>query len=77
MLKVDGYDCCIVGVASRIGQDDILVYSKSSMIAKLMVDLEIDFDGAMEFFDHNIGCAYMGEGTPCFIEPYDEEVYHA
>ena len=76
MLKIDGFDCCIIGVASTMGQEDVLAYSVTSILTKLMVDLDCPFDEAVEYFEFNIAGAYMGEGTPCFIEPYDPDAYH-
>ena len=77
MLKIDGFDYCILGISRRIGSDDILIYDPTEIVVKLMRENGMDCGEAWEYFEFNIAGAYMGEGTPCFIEPYDEEVYHA
>jgi hypothetical protein len=33
----------------------------------------MDYDEAVEFFDFNIAAAYVGPGTPIFMEPVREE----
>lgn len=81
MLKVEGFDDCILGVVERIGQDAIICYDKVKVIRQLMEE-GMDTEEALEFFEYNMLGAYMGEGTPCFIttkndyeelagEPYD------
>lgn len=76
MMKVDGFDDCIIGVVSRCGSEDILAYDSASIVSKLMFEQGMDSTEAWEYFEFNIEGAYMGEGTPCFMSPYDPEVYH-
>lgn len=69
MLKMDGYDDCIIGVFDRCGQEPLLCYDPEKVIAKLM-DQGMDRDEAVEFFHFNQAGAWMGEGTPGFL--YEE-----
>jgi len=73
LIKIDGFDAAIVGVASRIGSADFLVYSREKCIEILMSDDEMNYDEAAEFFDFNVAGAYVGEATPAFMEEYEEE----
>ena len=73
LIKIDGFDDAIVGVASRIGSEAFLVYSREKCIEILMADDDMNYDEADEFFDYNVAGAYVGEHTPAFIEPYEEE----
>ena len=73
LIKIDGFDAAIIGVASRIGSEDFLVYSREKCIEILMSDDEMDYDEAAEFFDFNVAGAYVGEATPAFLEEYEEE----
>jgi hypothetical protein len=73
LIKIDGFDAAIIGVASRIGSEDFLVYSREKCIEILMSDDEMDYDEAAEFLDFNVAGAYVGEATPAFMEEYEEE----
>tara|TARA_R110000868_G_scaffold244257_3_gene500404 strand:- start:2160 stop:2411 length:252 start_codon:yes stop_codon:yes gene_type:complete len=66
ILKIDGFDDCALGVATRAGSWPTLVYSRTKMIHQLTNAMPID--DAEEFFDFNIGQAYMGEMTPLILE---------
>lgn len=75
MLKIDGFDDCILGISRRIGSDDILIYDPVAIVGKLMRETGMDCGEAWEYFEFNIAGAYMGEGTPCFLEDFDLETY--
>jgi hypothetical protein len=74
LIKIDGFDAAIVGVASRIGSEDFLVYSREKCIEILMADDDMNYDEADEFLDFNVAGAYVGESTPAFMEEYEEDV---
>tara|TARA_R110000868_G_scaffold58449_1_gene180656 strand:- start:62 stop:301 length:240 start_codon:yes stop_codon:yes gene_type:complete len=59
ILKCDGFDEAIIGVADDSMR---LIYSIKKCIEILMVDM--NEEEAMEFFNFNIRCAYVGEKTP-------------
>jgi len=63
----DTYDGCILGVVSRFGQDDVICYDLQAVLRVLQMD-GMDGEGAREFFDFNILGAYVGSGTPCFLD---------
>jgi len=73
LIKIDGFDAAIVGVASRIGSADFLVYSREKCIEILMANDGWTYTDADEYFDFNISGAYVGEATPAFMEEYEEE----
>tara|TARA_B110001454_G_C12463240_1_gene327140 strand:+ start:298 stop:549 length:252 start_codon:yes stop_codon:yes gene_type:complete len=66
ILKADGYDSAIIGI------DEVsmrLIYSKALIIAILQSpEHGMDYLEAIEFFDYNIGSAYVGEKTPIYME---------
>lgn len=66
MMKMDGYDDCILGICERFGQEPIIAYDKSKVIQKLQKDGMTE-EEALEYFDYNQLGAYVGESTPCFI----------
>ena len=67
MLLADGFDDCIIGLCSRANSPDVMAYDISKMVAKLMVD-GMTQEEAIEWFEFNILSAYMGEGTPVYID---------
>lgn len=64
-LGADGYDDCVIGLAYQHTRP-LIVYSKRMVIERLMEDMSRD--EAEEFFQFNIGGAYLGAGTPLFME---------
>ena len=76
MLKMDGYDNCIVGVITRYGQTPILAYDRSKVISSLESD-GMSNEEAEEYFQFNQIGAWVGDETPAFLPPYNEaETYH-
>jgi hypothetical protein len=69
ILKADGFDGCIIGQDRATGR---LIYSVDKIIEKLMSE-GLSYEDAVDHFGFNIGCAYVGEGTPIFMEDYNEE----
>ena len=66
MIKMDGYDDCIVGIVERFGQDPIICYDKEAVLRKMQQD-GMDEEEAVEFFYFNQIGSWVGERTPCFI----------
>jgi hypothetical protein len=67
LLKMNGYDDCILGVVERFGAAPHLIYDKSCVIKKLMKD-GMDENEAVEFYEFNQLGAWLGENTPAFLE---------
>lgn len=63
-LKVDGHDEAIIGQDYKQLR---MVYSIERIIETLMIRDEMSMEEAIEYFDHNIGCAYVGEMTPIYV----------
>ena len=75
MLKIDGHDNAIIGPA--------MIWRNNTMVSVLVYDAEVirntlvtrdamAFDDAREYIEFNIEGAYVGEGTPVLVWPYDE-----
>jgi hypothetical protein len=58
-LKADGFDEAIIGVDENGMR---LIYSVSKCIEILMRDMSEE--DAIEYFNFNVSCAYVGEKTP-------------
>lgn len=65
-IIVDGFDDCIIGIAERCSQPDIVAYDTDKIIEKLVADGMLR-DEAEEHFYFNIQGAWLGEDTPVFI----------
>lgn len=68
-LSEPEYDDAIIGVARRIGMEDVVAYDSNKVyeiIAKMMnTD---DMMEVFEYFEFNILGAYVGERTPVFVD---------
>lgn len=73
MLRMDGFDDCVIGVVQCYGMDPVLCYDKDKVLAKMVKD-GMTGEEAEEFFEFNQIGAWMGIGTPCFlVEKVDDE----
>ena len=70
MLVMDGFDDCIEGVVERFGMNPIVCYNKQKVLDKLISEAgcSCTLDEAKEYYEFNQLGAWMGEGTPCFID---------
>jgi hypothetical protein len=73
MLKADGFDAALIGVASRCGQPDVLAYDANKCAEILQKRDGMDTGEAWEFLEFNTFSAYVGKGTPVFIRPLTAE----
>ena len=67
VMKIDGYDDCVIGIVESCQSAPVLCYDKEKVILKNMED-GMTREEAEEYFSFNQIGAYMGESTPCFIE---------
>ena len=75
MLKADGFDNAIIGVARQFNQPEKLVYDYSKCVEILMCRDEMSKDDAVEFMEFNVVGAYVGEQTPIWMMPMDPDLY--
>jgi len=76
LIKMDGFDDCIIGVARQWGRPAFIVYDSKKVIEKLAMQSKTDgsadpYLDAVEWFEFNMVCSWMGEGTPAFTEDRD------
>jgi len=67
MMTMDGYDDCIIGLASIFGQPPVVAYDRTKVIEKIM-ECGSGYEEAEEYFEFNMAGAYVGDGTPCFVD---------
>jgi hypothetical protein len=68
VLEPSSFDEAIVGIVQRIDRDPVVCYSVSKII-EILAESGMDDDEAYEYYEYNILGAYMGEGTPMFLDP--------
>jgi len=78
MLKLDGYDTCLIGVATVWHPDgtrvDRLVYDGERILEQLLEeDGDLSHDDAMEHISFNIEGGYVGPMTPIIVWPEEME----
>lgn len=66
LVTADGFDDAIIGVGSRCGQPEIVVYSVEKVIAILEAQ-GLSNEEALEHFEFNIEGAWIGEKTPIWV----------
>lgn len=62
------FDDAIVGITEGGTGQRVAVYDCGKCIGALMKGNEWDFETAQEWFEFNTVDAYMGEGTPLFVD---------
>ncbi len=70
MLKADGFDAAIIGVAHRADGTRVLAYDVMACI-DILVGQGMTFDEAEEFFWFNTAGAWVGKDTPLFVDLND------
>lgn len=77
MLTADGFDKAFLGTGTRAGQGDICVYDFDKCVAILCERDNMELDDAVEYMYFNVVGAYVGEGTPIFLQRMNgiEELY--
>jgi len=63
-LKADGFNDAVIGTCYNTGR---IVSSIERMLVILMEKSDMSMEEAIEFFNFNIGGAYVGEMTPMYV----------
>jgi len=72
VIIASGFDSSIVGYTSDSGSIRV-IYDAESM-AQSLVDDGLTHEEAWEYLEFNTFCAYVGEGTPIYMNKINE--YH-
>jgi hypothetical protein len=70
LMFLDGvdFDYAILGVAQKTDGNDVVVYDTVRVLQVLRRDMS--YEDAVEYFDFNISCAYLGPRTPIYLSSY-------
>jgi hypothetical protein len=71
LMTMDGFDDCIVGIATGKGRESVIIYDREKVIHKLMND-GMTYEEAEEYHDYNQADAWVGEKTPMFLTKIDQ-----
>ena len=73
MLKADGFNEAIIGMCMDIATgEERLIYDANKCI-DILIEQGMSDEEAIEYFEFNVGGAYVGETTPIWMYPYEEE----
>lgn len=67
VMTCDGFDEAIIGITDGGFGSKKLIYDKHKILVKLMQS-NMTYEDAIDYYEYNISCCYMGEGTPIFCE---------
>ena len=70
-LKADGLEEALIGTGRQFTQE-LMVYSVEKVLEILMTRDGMSYEDAREFYEFNIVGAYVGAGTPVFVEDEDK-----
>ena len=73
ILLADGFEEAFLGVSEVYGSKPVACYDSSKCIDILVQRDGMDTGEAIEHFNFNVTSAYVGEFTPAFLFPFDEE----
>lgn len=71
-LLADGFEGAVEGIGERCGQMPLIVYSVRKCLDILVSEGMSEVE-AREYFDFNVGGAWMGEGTPIWVTGCDAD----
>ena len=65
ILIANGFDEAVIGIDDKTMR---LIYSVTKCIEILMVEMEMDIEEAVEFFEFNVKGSELGDKTPIWCE---------
>ena len=68
MLKADGFDDAVLGVATQHTKPPLIVYDYWKCCEVLIKRDGMTMSDAVEYMDYNVVCAWLGPGTPMFLQ---------
>lgn len=72
MLFADDLDEAIIGYSERCGEPPVVVYDRAKAVECLQKSGMSEYE-AEDFFDFNIGGAWVGPRTPVFLVRVENE----
>ena len=66
-LFAEGFDMAIIGI-TEVNEGYKVCYDIGRILELLVIEHDMGEEEAIEYFDFNIGGAYMGPLTPIFVQ---------
>lgn len=76
MLKADGFDDAIIGVAEHGPGSPIIAYDFDKCVEILVERDGMEHDEAVEYMDFNVTGSWVGDQTPVFVHLGQLVEYH-
>lgn len=70
-MTIDGFEGAYLGICHRKGSEPVALYCRQKIVEILMERDGCSWEEAEEYVDYNVTDAWVGEGTPAFL---DQEV---
>jgi hypothetical protein len=70
-LLCDGFDEAIIGMAERPNLGPVVAYSVEKIIEIMISRDGMSYEDALDYYNYNIQCAWLGEFTPIYISTYE------
>jgi hypothetical protein len=67
ILKADGFEAAFIGIIVRCGQLPLYCYDYELALQVLMKRDKMERGDAIEFMEFNVVGAWVGQGTPAFL----------
>ena len=68
ILLADGFDDAFLGIAPRMNQSPVAVYDRQRCVEVLVERDGMTWEEADEFVSYNVEGAFVGEGTPLYLQ---------
>ena len=67
-LLADGFEAAFRGICRRFGMEPVAAYDREHCLLILQRRDQMTREQAEEFFEFNVIGAWMGDGTPVFLD---------
>ena len=72
ILLADGFEDAFIGLGNQYTKLPVAIYDRGKCIEILIKRDGMDYHEAVEFFDYNVSCAWVGERTPIYVSMYED-----
>jgi hypothetical protein len=71
MLKADGFNKAIIGMCHDIATGEERLIYDANICIDMFIEQGMSDEEAIEYFEFNVGGAYVGDSTPIWMYPYE------
>jgi hypothetical protein len=74
VLLLKGFEKALIGVGNQYGSPMAAIYDFYKLISVCVNDMGMEVSDAVEYLDHNVTQAYVGDRTPYILHIVPEEL---